>query len=81
MNSRSRSYALRKAMANYYYYYSLMCVAENRTCPYASDHLCGNGMCVAKENICDGYADCADKSDEDPTMCGENLVLLLLALI
>ena len=34
---------------------------------------CGNGLCVAKNKVCDGVIDCMDNSDEMNEECGEYL--------
>jgi len=59
-----------------------LCAPSSDACEPAAatpPFTCGESMfvctnntdCVSKHWICDGDADCADKSDEDPTMCLE----------
>ena len=32
-------------------------------------YVCSSGECVSMENVCNGYADCEDGSDESETKC------------
>ena len=46
-------------------YFSLLTVH----CENDSDLACSNVQCVPRENVCDGYQDCANGLDE---YCGKN---------
>ena len=47
-------------------FFSLVVDYECRT----GERKCADGLeCVSDDNICNGYTDCEDKSDEDVEMC------------
>ena len=31
---------------------------------FQDEHTCGDGLCIYATRLCDGFADCHDKSDE-----------------
>lgn len=41
---------------------------QNRICE-VYEFRCGLGQCISRNDVCNGYANCADKSDEEPKMC------------
>ena len=52
---------------------SSMLIFLARECPRGTIRCANNIECVVESQLCDGYAECSDKSDEDVDACkGKN---------
>lgn len=54
-----------------YLSFSLL-VSADRTCPSGQVKCDNTNICIYPDNLCDGYNNCGDNSDENPLFCGES---------
>ena len=64
----------KEIVAKRYHRYSI----TDRVCPEGSAKCADNIKCITQVQFCNGGADCADGSDEDPLVCNASKYLVEL---